>query len=527
MFNLNFYKKKYRKLLLPINKILDSFFNELARSKSQKNKRDPIKKKLFHLDHKIENFFNKFKEFKKYNQNKKKLSFFRNKTVLTSTITFLLFVSYFFMPVFYNKDETINFLKNKILNTYEIQIKFNEKVGYGLLPQPFFYTKNLEIVHQDKILGTSKYAKFYISFNNFFSFKKLNIKDVIFQDTNFNINASNINFLKKTLKYSETLDQFFFKNSKFFYKDENDELLFLSKVDSLKFFYDNKNDLQKVRSGFEIFNVPFKLDISKNIENNQKIIKLISKKIRLDIDNSVKYIDNKINGLLEIDLFNKSNSFKYTIKNNKLEFQSDDGNFGGVLNFKPFYFLTNLNFDYISQKKIFQSESLILDVLDSELLNNPNLSSIINIKVNKIDKFEYLTDLILEIQLDNGKILMSNFDAKWNKSVSIKSNDIEFANDKSGKKLIGEILFDFNDVEKFFRYFQIKRNYRNVFDEIRADFVYDFTQDKLILNNLRIDNKSNQVLENFLDNYNKKNKNLFNKVTFRNFVKEFFQTYAG
>ena len=306
-----------------------------------------------------------------------------------------------------------------------------------------------------------------------------------------------------------------------------DELLFLSKVESLKFFYDDKNDLQKVRSGFEIFNIPFKLDISKNIENNQKIIKLISKKIRLDIDNSVKYIDNKINGLLEIDLFNKSNAFKYKIKNNKLEFQSDDGNFDGVLNFKPFYFLTNLNFDYISQKKIFQSESLILDVLDSELLNNPNLSSIINIKVKKFDKFEYLTDLILEIQLDNGKILMSNFDAKWNKSVSIKSNDIEFANDKSGKKLIGEILFDFNDVEKFFRYFQIKRNYRNVFDEIRADFVYDFTQDKLILNNLRIDNKSNQVLENFLDNYNKKNKNLFNKVTFRNFVKEFFQTYAG
>ena len=133
----------------------------------------------------------------------------------------------------------------------------------------------------------------------------------------------------------------------------------------------------------------------------------------------------------------------------------------------------------------------------------------------------------MEIQLDNGKILMSNFDTKWNKSVSIKSDDIEFVNDKNGKKLIGEILFDFNDVEKFFRYFQIKRNYRNVFGEIRADFVFDFTQDKLIFNNLKIDNKSNQVLEKFLEDYNKKNKNLFNKVTFRNFVKEFFQTYAG
>ncbi len=527
MFNLNFYKKKFRKLLLSINKIFDSFLNELARSKSQKIKREPFKKKLFHLDHRIESFFNRFKEFKKYNQSKKKLSFFKNKTVVTITITFLLFVSYFFMPIFYDKDKTKRFIINQISNLYEIEIKFNEKISYGLLPKPYFYTKNLDIIYQDKILGTSAYTKFYISFNNFFSLKKLNIKDVIFQDNELNINANNINFFKKTFKKSNPTDQFFFKKSKFFYKDENDELLFLSKVDSLKFFYDNKKDLQKVKSVFEIFNIPFKLDISKNTENKDKNIKLISKKIRLDIESSIEYTDNKISGFFDIDLFNKSNSFKYVINDKKLNFLSEDENFGGGVNFKPFYFSTNLNFEYISQKKIFQSESLILDVLDSELLNNPNLSSVINIKVNKIDKFEYLTDFILEIQLDNGKIFMSNFDAQWNKSVSIKSDDIEFANDKNGKKLIGEILFDFKDVEKFFRYFQIKRNYRNVFDEIRADFVYDFTQDKLIFNNLRIDNESNQVLENFLEDYNKKNKNLFNKVTFRNFVKDFFQTYAG
>ena len=119
----------------------------------------------------------------------------------------------------------------------------------------------------------------------------------------------------------------------------------------------------------------------------------------------------------------------------------------------------------------------MLDILDSELLNNPNLIANINININKIDKFEYLTDFILEIQFDNGKIFMNNFDVEWNQAVSIKSNDIEFTNDENGKKLIGEILFDFKDVEKFFRYFQIKRNYRNVFDEINADFVYDFTQE--------------------------------------------------
>ena len=122
---------------------------------------------------------------------------------------------------------------------------------------------------------------------------------------------------------------------------------------------------------------------------------------------------------------------------------------------------------------------------------------------------------------------MSNFDVDWNESLSIKSTDIEFLNDQNGKKLIGEISFNFNDVEKFFRYFQVKRNYRDVFKEIKADFIYDLTEDKLILNNLKIDNVSNQELEDLLDQYNRNNKDLLNKVIFRNFVKKFFQTYAG
>ena len=46
MFNFNYYKKKFRKLLISINKILESFFIELARSKHYKNKRTPIGKNL-------------------------------------------------------------------------------------------------------------------------------------------------------------------------------------------------------------------------------------------------------------------------------------------------------------------------------------------------------------------------------------------------------------------------------------------------------------------------------------------------
>ena len=170
---------------------------------------------------------------------------------------------------------------------------------------------------------------------------------------------------------------------------------------------------------------------------------------------------------------------------------------------------------------------MLIDLLDSELLNNPNLNASIRININQIDKFEHLKNFVSKINLGDGRIIMKDFKTIWNESVFINSNEIEFLNDIDGKKLVGEIIFNFEDVEKFFRYFQIKRNYRDVFDKIRLDFVYDLTLDKLTMNNLKIDNKSFEKIDKFINQYNKSESNLLNKVTIRNFIKEFFQVYAG
>ena len=520
---LNFNKKKFRKILSPITTLLDNFFSKFISS----NKHAPIKKKLSYLDNKIESFFDKIRNLKKYNQNKKKFYYLDNKVAISIASLILLFFSYFLIPVFYKDDLIKTSLTNQIFEKYDINIEFNEKVKYGLFPKPFFYTKNLDIKYDDKVLANSGYVKFYISFNNFFLSENISSKNIIFQDTEFDINSNNINFFLKALNSSEKEDRLIFKGSKFFYKDQDDDLLFLSKIKNFSFFYDEVNNFQKVKSNFEVFNIPFKLDITKNLVNKKKNIKLTSKKIRLDIETSIEYEKDKVIGFFDIASINKRNLFTYVIKDNSLNFLSSEKNFKGEVNFKPFYFLTDLNFNYISQRKIFQSESLLVDLLDSELLNNPNLNASMNIKIDKIDKFEYLQDFISKIHLGDGRILIKNFNTQWNNSVLIKSNEIEFLNDIDGKKLVGEIIFNFEDIEKFFRYFQIKRNYRDVFETIKLDFVYDLTLDKLNMNNLRIDNKSFKKIDSFLNEYNKDKSNSFNKVTIRNFIKEFFQIYAG
>ena len=521
MFNFN--KKKFRKILSPINTLLDNFFGNFKSS----NKHAPIKKKFNYLDNKIESFFDKIRNLKKYNQSKKKFYYLDNKVAISVACSVLLFFSYFLIPAFYKEDKIKTSLINQVSDKYDINIVFNEKVKYGLFPKPFFYTKNLDIKYNNKVLANSGYVKFYISFNNFFLSENISARNLIFQDTEFNINSNNISFFLKALNSSDKENQFIFKKSKFFYKDQNEDLLFLSKISNFSFFYDDVNNFQKVKSNFEVFNIPFKLDILKNVSDKNKNIKLSSKKIRLDIETSVEYDEAKISGFFDIATINKRNVFRYVIEDNSLNFLSSEKDFKGEVNFKPFYFSTDLNFNYISQKKIFQSESLLIDLLDSELLNNPNLNASINIKIDKIDKFEYLQDFVSKIHLGDGRILMKSFNTQWNNSVLIKSNEIEFLNDIDGKKLVGEIIFNFEDIEKFFRYFQIKRNYRDVFETIKLDFVYDLTLDKLIMNNLKIDNKSSKKIDKFLNQHNKSEINSFNKVTIRNFIKEFFIIYAG
>ena len=107
MSNQNILKKKLKKILLTIYRLIGSFFDKFKSS----NKHTPIKKKFNILDNKIENFFDKFRSLKKYNLSKNKFYYLNNKIALSFALLFILFLSYFLIPVFYDKngkDEAFN-----------------------------------------------------------------------------------------------------------------------------------------------------------------------------------------------------------------------------------------------------------------------------------------------------------------------------------------------------------------------------------------------------------------------------------
>ena len=71
-----------------------------------------------------------------------------------------------------------------------------------------------------------------------------------------------------------------------------------------------------------------------------------------------------------------------------------------------------------------------------------------------------------------------------------------------------------------------QRSSEKEIDQIKFDFNYNFTEKRISFDNFEIDNKSSSKIEDFVERFNS-NRKPFNKITFKNFVNDFFKVYFG
>ena len=496
MFNNNL-KKRFTKLLISINQLIESFFNFIKIS-IQIKKRN--KTQLKNIDKRIS---------------------------ISLSLIVIFISSYFLIPTFYDKDKVKLLLESQLNEKYNLEVRIEDDLNYVLFPKPHFSTKNLIINFNKKDLAVSKNAKIYISFNNFFSLNKIDTKKIFFKKNEFNINSDTISFFKKILISNKSKNEIFFENSNLFYKNQLDEIIFLSKLNKLKFLYNDKNLDQKMILNFEVFNLPFFLDITNNQINKKAITNLKSKKIRLSIENEFDYNQKKIKGFFKTLVMNKEKKFEYKIDNKFVEFMSKNKDFEGKIYFKPFYLESNLKLNQLNFNKLFSEKSILINLINSELLFNQNLNANLNINLDRLSNTSYLNNLNLKIFLEEGNIIIRDSIINWNQSININLNNVELINENNEIKFVGQIRLDFNDISKFYSYYQITRSNRKKINQISLDFVFNLNRKKMNLDNLTIDNNLDKNVNNFLNKFNSQNKNIFNKVTFRNFVKNLFSTYEG
>ena len=486
-----------------------------------------LKKQIIYINDLIESYFNKFGI---YVATVKKTGLSRNKRVfLITAVIFILSLSYFLIPTLYDKNIIRDEIKNQILKKYNIDIEFDENIKYGLLPKPHFVSKNSFIVKEKNNIANIGNLKIFISLDKFFSFNKIEIRDLIFQNTDFNFYKGDINFFNDLLKTEPNANKIVIKKSNVFFKDENDEVLFLNKIYNSKYYYDSNNLENILSAKIEIFKIPFKLTVKNDKFNKQFYTKLNSKLIRLNLENYINYESDDADGILDIIFVNKNTSIDYLIKKNSLNFSSLDKKnpFKGNIDFKPFYFYANFNYTGLSTKNLFKENSILLDLVKSEMLNNINLNIDIDFNVADITNIDELNDLSFKLNIEQGNISPSDSSIMWKDDLKITLVESLFINDEKSVNLVGKILVDIADVDDFYKSFQIKKDLRKKIKQFQIDFNYNFNTKQISFDNVKIDNNSNESLETFINNFNSREKRIFNKITFKNFVNDFFKAYAG
>ena len=485
-----------------------------------------IKKQILSINDLIESNFNKLKYIK---SNYKRILFSKdNRVFLALGIAVILTLLYFLIPTFYNKNIIKSQIKNQIFKNYNIEIKF-KKINYGLLPKPHFLIKDLSILRNKKEIGITKNLKVFIGISQFFSINRIKIKDLIFYKTDFNIYFDDLLFFQNLLKTEPHENRIFIKNSNIFFKDKNDDVLFINKINNGEFYYDFNNLKNVLSAKNEIFNLPFKLEIKNDKFNKKVFINFNSKKIRLNIDNETSYDDENMTGLLDVLFVSKDTSLAYDIKKNSLNFNSKKAKnmYKGLIEFKPFYFFANFDYEGLSTKNLFKEDSIFIDLIKSEILNNKNLNANFNLNLKDITNIDELNNLILKIGIEQGDISFSNSTIMWKDDLKIKLSEsyLNFVDNEI--YLVGKLTFNFEDIDDFYKSFQLQKKYRKKLKKVEIDIIYNFDQRKINFDNAKIDNISNPNVLKFIDKFNSSGNKILNKITFKNFINNFFTAHSG
>ena len=486
-----------------------------------------IKRQFLSVNNFLESNFNNLTLFLR-NLKKKKLGT-NGKVILLTGVSIILFLSYFLLPTFNNKDKIQAEIKNHVLQKYNINISFDDELYYALIPSPHYLSKNVSILKDKRKIAKIEKMKILISSKNFFNFNKIFIKDIIFDKADFNIQLNDLSFFEKLLKTEPNENQIIFKSSNIFYENKYNEILFINKIRNSRFFYDSNNLQNVLVSENKIFNLPFNLSIKNDKFNKIINTNFISKKLRLNIDNKFDYNENVKKGNTNIKFINKNTSFDFEIDKNSLKFSSnkDKNTYKGQIDFKPFYLTADFNYVGLSTKNLFNEDSIFVDIIKTEIFSNRNLNAKINFNLKDITDINELNNLFLKIDIEEGQINFSKSNLMWKKDLKITFNESFLTYDENEIRIIGNTLLEFEDLDNFYRSFQVKKDNRNRLKKIELDFIYSIDKKNFNFDNVKIDDFENENVKEYLEEFNSSQDRSFNKITFKNFVSNFFSAYAG
>ena len=477
----------------------------------------------------------------KKNLNKLKKLSFKNFSDIARNNNFLfifvaliiLIILYLSIPNIFTKAEIHKELKIQLLEKFNLNFNLSPNLNYNFLPRPHFTNKDSIILKDQKEILKIKNLKIYVSLKNLFSLKNIKVNDVILENANINLNNQNYNFFLEMLKADFKDSSFEIRDSNIFFRTKDNEVLFINKIMYLKYFYDLKNLKNIVVSKNEIFNILYQLELFDDKIEKKIFSELSLKLIKLKIKNELDYSNNIKKGSTRLIINQNKSNGSYVVNKNSFIFSLfDKANTPNFLykvkiEFNPFYSKLQGSTKEIDLSSLFNSNALLAELLKSEILNNINLNFNLNINANKFKKYQDFEDIFLNSKIKEGLIDIDNTKFDWKNYAKFEISDSLIHVKDSELILDGKLSIIIKDVQEIYKTLLTPKNYRTKIEMIDLNFIYNFDQKILKLNDIRVDSVMNKNVNNILKNLTLKSDKLQNKIYFKNMINKAIKSYAG
>ena len=456
-----------------------------------------------------------------------------NKIIFTFVAVFLLFVSYLLLPNFYNKDDISKKLEKELINKFNLNFNFSNDLTYSFFPKPHFISKNSVILESGDEISKIEKAKIYISLENLFSLKNVKVKDLILVDANFRLNKQNYNFFINLLDKKFIDRTLKIKNSNIFFNNNDGEVLFINKIINMRYYYDSNELKNFIYAENEVFNMPYSIKIHDNKQEKKLVSKLNFNFLKFQVQNDHNYENDIKFGSTNL-IFNKLKStFNYKLNKKYFDFnfydklENSNFSYNGKVNFNPFYAFINGKTQELNLNYLFNKTSFIIQLLKTEILNNKNLDFKLNINADNINKIFDLKEIHLISKIQDSLIDIDDTKFDWKNFANFKlSETLIFV--KNGELILdGKLDISINKSNEIYKYLLTPKKYRKVIKKINLNFSYNIDQKTIDLNNIRIDDKIINSVNEIMSNIAFKNTNLQNKIYLRKMINEAIKAYVG
>jgi hypothetical protein len=327
--------------------------------------------------------------------------------------------------------------------------------------------------------------------------------------------------------------KFEINNSNIFYRNLENDVLFINRIESARYIYDPKQFKNILYSKNNIFNLPYSMELSNNEKEKKLNSKINIESFGLQLENQISYGEELKSGLLEFNKLNSKSITEYKVGKNYFEFELFDKvqkskfSYNGKLNFRPFHSYLEGSVDLIDLSYLFSGNTIIKQLLKTEILNNKNIDFKLNIYANKIKDFENFTNIFVNSKVQEGLIDLDQTKFSWKNHVNFSLSD-SLIYIKNGKLVLdANSQINLINLDEIYKFLVTPKNLRKKINKMNVNFTYLFDEKTLNINDIKVDGIADEnLLKNLSEIYLKEN-SLQNKIYLKKYLNDAIKNYAG